>query len=38
MRALLETLKEIDATVKSAGFPEEALRSAHARTRYDAKI
>jgi len=38
MRALLETLKEIDATVKRAGFPEEALRSAHARTRYDAKI
>jgi 2-dehydro-3-deoxyphosphooctonate aldolase (KDO 8-P synthase) len=38
MRALLETLKEIDATVKSAGFPEEALRSAHARTRSDAKI
>ncbi|HET8833076.1 MAG TPA: 3-deoxy-8-phosphooctulonate synthase [Casimicrobiaceae bacterium] len=38
MRALLETLKEIDAAVKRAGFPEEALRSAHARTRYDAKI
>jgi len=28
MRALLETLKEIDATVKGAGFPEEALRRA----------
>lgn len=26
MRALLETLKEIDATVKRAGFPEQALR------------
>ena len=38
MRALLETLKEIDAAVKSAGFPEEALRSAYARTRYEAKI
>ena len=26
MRALLETLKQIDATVKSAGFPEDELR------------
>ena len=28
MRALLETLKELDATVKRAGFPEQALRRA----------
>jgi len=29
MRGLLETLKEVDAAVKRAGFPEDALMASH---------